>query len=126
MKTIFMLVTLLMVCAVSSVYAEGMDASTKDIYPTSTDTIDAHKVAPQEGPNVVTQKDMLSSTGHKHDGQGTEDLMPRPDILKESTSKETMQTMPDATLPGGAAMQGVTLPEEPPMSDMNMGQGVGK
>ena len=31
-----------------------------------------------QGPSQVSTKDKVSSTGHKHDGQGSEDLRPNP------------------------------------------------
>lgn len=53
-----------------------------------------------QAPNRVSTKDKVSSTGHKHDGQGSEDLHPNP---IKTNSAETVNAV--SPIPGNTPVQ---------------------
>lgn len=53
-----------------------------------------------QAPNSVSTTDKVSSTGHKHDGQGSEDLHPNP--LKTNSAESVNAVRP---IPGNTPVQ---------------------
>ncbi len=47
-----------------------------------------------QAPNRVSTSDKVSSTGHKHDGQGSEDLRPNPLDAQAAESGDSVRPIP--------------------------------